>query len=82
MIRIASSEVPSRLEELLDRVEAGEEFEVVSDGVPVAVIGPPHARHQTFASRDELKEFLARRKPDPSFGNDLRRALSDTTDDV
>jgi prevent-host-death family protein len=82
MIRIVSSEVPSRLEELLNRVEAGEEFEIVSDGVPVAVIGPPHTRRRTFVSRDELKEFLAGRKPDPSFGNDLHRALSDTTDDV
>jgi antitoxin (DNA-binding transcriptional repressor) of toxin-antitoxin stability system len=53
VIRVAASEVPSRLEELLDRVAAGEEFEVVSDGVPVAVIVRPGQKGVPAATPDE-----------------------------
>lgn len=56
--------------DVLNRVAAGEEVEVVRNGAPVAVIGPPRAR---LISADRFRELLASAPSiDDKFADDLR----------
>ena len=41
-------DLPHHLAEVLERVATGKKFEVVRDGVPVAVIGPPDVTEMTL----------------------------------
>jgi prevent-host-death family protein len=57
--------------DLLNRVAAGEEIELIRSGAPVAVIGPPRTH---LLSRARFRELLAGApSPDEDFGEDLRR---------
>lgn len=54
MIEIQASEVPGKIEEILQRVEQGEEFEITRGGKRVAHISPPAQRD------DEGNDFYDR----------------------
>lgn len=70
MSRITATEAARNFSDVLNRVAAGEEFEVVRNDAPVAVIGPPRAR---FLSRERFRELLAAApSPDGGFAEDLR----------
>jgi prevent-host-death family protein len=58
--------------ELLNRVAAGEEIEVIRSGAPVAVISPPKSR---MISAKRFRELIATAPPpDEGFGDDVRAA--------
>jgi prevent-host-death family protein len=65
MLRMTASEAARHFSAVLGRVAAGEEIEVVRDGVPVAVIAPPPG--SVRAQRSRNLEAVGR-----SFADDLR----------
>jgi prevent-host-death family protein len=70
MARLSATEVARNFSNVLDRVAAGEEIEVVRNGSPVAVITPPRAR---LVSAERLRELMASAPPvDERFAEDLR----------
>ena len=82
MSAIPARELRNRTAEILRRVEAGEEIEVLKDNRPVAKIIPlPWRRRWLPAS--EIAAELVRLGPDTtSLAADLRDALTETTDDL
>jgi prevent-host-death family protein len=68
--------------EILRRVEAGEEIEVYKDNRPVAKI-IPMSRRSRWLPATEIGRELARLGPDTTgLAEELRQALTDTTDDL
>jgi prevent-host-death family protein len=58
--------------DVLNRVAAGEEIEVVRSGAPVAVIAPPKAQ---LLSAVRFRELIASApRPDDEFAADVRSA--------
>lgn len=79
---IPARDLRNRTAEVLRRVAAGEEIEVLKDNRPVAKIVPLARRHQWLPAAEVINE-LARLGPDTTgLGEELRDALSQTTDDV
>ena len=68
-MRITATEAARNFSDVLNRVAAGEELEIVRNDAPVAVIGPPRAR---FLSGERLRELLTGLSPDEDFADDLR----------
>ncbi len=79
---IPSRDLRNRTAEILRRVEAGEEIEVLHNNRPVAKLVPVHARRQWIPAR-ELLQRLATAGPDRTrWAEELRETLTDTTDDL
>ncbi|MGI6454230.1 MAG: type II toxin-antitoxin system Phd/YefM family antitoxin [bacterium] len=57
MIEIQASEVPGKIEEILQRVEQGEEFEITRGGKRVARISPERVFHTNKEVIEKLKEY-------------------------
>jgi prevent-host-death family protein len=58
--------------ELINRVAAGEEIEIIRSGAEVAVISPPRSR---LMSAERFRELIATApRPDERFLNDVRAA--------
>ena len=55
MPTVGAFEAKTRLSELLDRVEEGEEIVITRHGKPVAVLAPPGSR----PSEDKTRDYLA-----------------------
>jgi antitoxin (DNA-binding transcriptional repressor) of toxin-antitoxin stability system len=71
MRRLSATEVARNFSDVLNRVAAGEEIEIVRNGSPVAVLSAPRA-HLLPASR--LRALLRSLPPvDEGFAEDLRR---------
>jgi prevent-host-death family protein len=71
MTQLTATEVARSFSEVLNRVAAGEEIEVVRAGAPVALIAPPRPR---LLSAARFRELLASAPPvDEQFAEDLRR---------
>jgi prevent-host-death family protein len=67
---MTATEAARSFSDVLNRVAAGEEVEVVRSGAPVAVITPPRAR---LISAERFRELMAAApSPDENFGEDLR----------
>ncbi len=70
MARLSATEVARNFSEVLNRVAAGEELEIVRNGATVAVLGPPKRR---LLSPEAFRELMASAPPvDEAFGDDLR----------
>ena len=70
MARLSATETARSFSDVLNRVAAGEVIEIVRNGAPVAVIGPPRAR---FLSAERFRELLAAAPPvDDEFADELR----------
>jgi prevent-host-death family protein len=69
---MTATEAARSFSELLNRVAAGEEIEVVRSGAEVAVISPPKSRLMSAARFRELIATAPR--PDDAFLADLRAA--------
>jgi prevent-host-death family protein len=70
MPRLTATEAARSFSDLLNRVAAGEEVEIVRGGASVAVIGPPKTR---LLSADRFRELLASAPPvDEEFADDVR----------
>ena len=76
MARLSATEAARSFSELLNRVAAGEEIEIVRSGAAVAVIGPPRGR---LVSAERFRAVLASAPPiDDSFAADLRKIRATT----
>jgi prevent-host-death family protein len=79
---IAARDLRNHTAEVLRRVEAGEEIEVLKDNRPVAKIVPLPRRRQWLPASEVIGE-LARLGPDTTgLSTELRDTLTDTTDDL
>jgi prevent-host-death family protein len=82
MPAIPARDLRNRTAEVLRRVEAGEEIEVLKDNRPVAWIVPLKRRRE-WVPAAELLHKLARLGPDTTgLADELRETLTDTTDDL
>jgi prevent-host-death family protein len=67
---MTATEAARSFSEVLNRVAAGEEIEVMRNGAPVAVIAPPRAR---TISADRFRSLLADApSPDAEFADEVR----------
>jgi prevent-host-death family protein len=79
---IPARDLRNHTAEVLRRVEAGEEIEVLKDNRPVAKIIPLSRRLQWLPA-SEIVPQLARLGPDTTgLAEELRTTLSETTDDL
>ena len=70
MIRLSATEVAREFSAVVNRIGAGEEIEVVRNGVPVVQMRPPNTRHLVSAARwRELMESAP--SPDEDFARDV-----------
>jgi prevent-host-death family protein len=70
MAKLSATEAARGFSDVLNRVAAGEEVEVVRNGATVAVISPPRSR---FLSAQRFRELLASAPPtDDAFAADVR----------
>ena len=82
MAAVPARELRNHTAEVLRRVEAGEEIEVLRDNRPVAKIIPLARRRQWVPAAEILHE-LTRLGPDTTgLDAELRETLTDTTDDL
>ena len=82
MTEIPARDLRNRTAEVLRRVEAGEEIEVLRDNRPVAKI-IPISRRPRWLPASEIAREITRLSPDTTaLGDELRDALTDTTDDL
>ncbi|MGI8594318.1 MAG: type II toxin-antitoxin system Phd/YefM family antitoxin [Solirubrobacteraceae bacterium] len=69
---MSATEAARSFSDVLNRVAAGEEIEVVRSGAPVAVIVPPKAR---LVSAERFLELVASApQPDEDFARDIAAA--------
>jgi len=80
-VEVPLRELRNQTSRILRRVEAGERITVTISGRPVADL-VPHTGRRVFVPREELLRFLGEREPDPTFRDEIRAILSDTTDDI
>jgi prevent-host-death family protein len=70
MARLTATEAARNFSEVLNRVAAGEEIEIVRNGATVALLGPPKRR---LLSPEAFRELMAAAPPvDDTFVDDLR----------
>ena len=70
MARLTATAAARSFSEVLNRVAAGEEFEIVRNGATVAVLSPPALRP---ISPDRYRALMAAApQPDAAFAADLR----------
>ena len=82
MSTVPARELRNHTAEVLRRVEAGEEIEVLRDNRPVAKI-IPFSRRPRWLPAAEIARELAQLGPDTTgLGDELRETLSETTDDL
>ena len=82
MSAIPARDLRNHTAEILRRVEAGEEIEVLRDSRPVAKIIPLSRRRQWLPAA-EVGHELARLGPDTTgLAEELRTTLVETTDDL
>ncbi len=66
---MTATEVARNFSDVLNRVAAGEEIEVLRNGAPVAVIGPPRVK---LLSARRFRELMLTAPPvDPDFAKDI-----------
>jgi prevent-host-death family protein len=83
MTAIPARDLRNHTAEVLRRVEAGEEIEVLKDNRPVAKI-VPLSRRRRWLPAAEIVQELARLGPDTTTGlaEELGTILTETTDDL
>jgi antitoxin (DNA-binding transcriptional repressor) of toxin-antitoxin stability system len=76
MVRLSATEVARSFSSIVSRVGAGEEIEVVRNGVPVVEMRPAAAGHMVSAER--WRELIASAPPlDAEFARDVELARGD-----
>lgn len=82
MSTVPARDLRNRTAEILRRVEAGEEIEVLKDNRPIARIVPLTSR-RTWVPAAEIMHELGRLGPDSTgLAEELRATLTDTTEDL
>ena len=82
MTAIPARDLRNHTAEVLRRVEAGEEIEVLRDNRPVARIVPLPRRREWIPAIEILRELGRLGPDDTGLAEELREAASDTTDDL
>lgn len=82
MSALPARDLRNRTAEVLRRVEAGEEFEILKDNRPVAKIIPLPRRRQWVPASEVVQELLRLGPDTTGLAQELRETLSDTTDDL
>jgi prevent-host-death family protein len=75
MATVGSFEAKTRLSELLERAEKGEQITITRRGVPVAVLGP--VRRPRRKSRSVLEEVREFRKGNRLGGISIRQLIEE-----
>lgn len=79
---IPARDLRNHTAEVLRRVEAGEEIEVLKDNRPVAMLVPATRRRRWLPAAEVIGE-LVRLGPDATgLASELRETLTQTTDDL
>jgi prevent-host-death family protein len=82
MVNIPARDLRNRTAEVLRRVEAGEEIEVLRDNRPVAKIIPISRRRQWIPASEVSRELTGLGPDTTGLADELRELLTDTTDDL
>jgi len=73
MVRLTATDVARSFSTVMNRVDAGEEIEIVRNGVPIAELRPAHRRRTLSA--EAWRELLATAPAvDDAFSEDVVRA--------
>lgn len=78
MTRLTATEAARNFSDVLNRVAAGEDIEIVRNGASVAVIRAPRPR---FISAERLREIVAGPTLDADYAGEMR-ALRESLDRV
>jgi prevent-host-death family protein len=79
---IPSRDLRNHTAEVLRRVEAGEELEILHNNRPVARLVPLRARRQWIPATEVLAHLSALGPDRTGLADELRDAFTDTTDDL
>jgi prevent-host-death family protein len=82
MRAISARDLRIHTAEVLRRVEAGEEIEVLRDNRPIARIIPLSGRSRWLPASEISRQLLSRGPDGTSQAGELREALGETTDDL
>ncbi|HXL18353.1 MAG TPA: type II toxin-antitoxin system prevent-host-death family antitoxin [Streptosporangiaceae bacterium] len=82
MTAIPARDLRNHTAEILRRVEAGEEIEVLKDNRPVAKIIPLSRRREWLPAAEIGHELLQLGPDTTGLSEELRAALAETTDDI
>jgi prevent-host-death family protein len=82
MSAIPARDLRNHTAEVLRRVEAGEEIEVLRDNRPVAKIIPLSWRRRWLPASEISRELLSLGPDTTGQAKELREALTETTDDL
>ncbi len=82
MTAIPARDLRNHTAEVLRRVEAGEEIEVVRDNRPVAKIIPLSRRRRWLPAAEIGHELIRLGSDTTGLAEELRATLTDTTDDL
>jgi prevent-host-death family protein len=79
---IPSRDLRNHTAEVLRRVEAGEEIEILHNNRPVARLVPLRTRRQWIPATEVLAQLSALGSDRTGLADELRDVLTDTTDDL
>jgi prevent-host-death family protein len=82
MASIPARDLRNHTAEVLRRVEAGEEIEVVRDNRPVAKLIPLSRRRRWLPAAQVGQELVRLGSDTTGLAEELRATLTDTTDDL
>ena len=82
MSAIPARDLRNHTAEVLRRVEAGEEIEVLRDNRPVAKIIPLTWRRRWLPASEISRELLTLGRDTTGLARELRETLTETTDDL
>ena len=79
---IPARDLRNRTAEVLRRVEAGEEIEIMQNNRPIAKLVPVLTRRRWIPATEILARVGALGPDETGMAEELRRTLADTTDDL
>ncbi|MFD4457211.1 type II toxin-antitoxin system Phd/YefM family antitoxin [Nocardia sp. NPDC058480] len=82
MAAVPARDLRNHTAEVLRRVEAGEEIEILRDNRPVAKLIPFPSRRQWIPATEIIGELVHLGPDTTGLRAELRETLSDTTDDL
>lgn len=82
MSAIPARDLRNHTAEILRRVEAGEEIEVLRDNRPVAKIIPLPWRRRWLPATDVIRELALLGSDTTGLAAELKETLTETTDDL
>ena len=82
MAAVPARELRNHTAEVLRRVEAGEEIDVLKDNRPVAKIIPLKHRRQWVPAAEVIHDLVRLGPDDTGLADELRTTLTDATDDL